>query len=127
MAEVFREFILPLLLVVIASGGMWSYLERRAERRAKRQSAQELNSPQTRLLLGLAHDRIIFLGMQYIGRGWITKDEYEDFDKYLWEPYSEFGGNGLAEKVHEEVRSLPIVAQHPQTAEIHVPVIKKEE
>lgn len=65
----------------------------------------------TTLLLGLAHDRIIHLGMSYIRRGWITKDEYEDLDKYLYGPYSTFGGNGLAERVMTEVRKLPIHAK----------------
>lgn len=59
------------------------------------------------LLLGLAHDRIIFLGMSYIKRGHLTKDEYEDFRKYLYDPYSKFGGNGLADKVMIEVNKLP--------------------
>ena len=29
------------------------------------------------MLIGLAHDRIIYLGMTYIERGYITQDEYE--------------------------------------------------
>lgn len=29
------------------------------------------------MLIGLAHDRIVYLGMSYIDRGWITQDEYE--------------------------------------------------
>jgi hypothetical protein len=29
--------------------------------------------------------------------------------KYLVEPYSEFGGNGLAEKIVNEVKNLPVV------------------
>lgn len=68
----------------------------------------EKKGAMAQLLLGLAHDRIVFLGMSYIERGWITKDEYEDFHKYLWTPYAKFGGNGLGEKVMVEVNKLPI-------------------
>lgn len=46
--------------------------------------------------------------MKYLDRGWITKDEYEDFIKYLWNPYSSFGGNGLAEKIMADVQKLNI-------------------
>lgn len=87
---------------VIASSGFWAYLQKR--------DAQKGATMQ--LLLGLAHDRIIFLGMSYVDRGWLTKDEYEDFLKYLYVPYSEFGGNGLAEKVFQEVKKLPIRGAH---------------
>lgn len=81
-----------------ASSGFWAYLQRRDTQK----------SATTQLLLGLAHDRIIFLGMKYLDRGWITKDEYEDFIKYLWNPYATFGGNGLAEKIMADVQKLPI-------------------
>lgn len=87
---------------VIASSGFWAFLQKR--------DAQKGATMQ--LLLGLAHDRIIFLGMSYVDRGWLTKDEYEDFIKYLYAPYSEFGGNGLAEKVFQEVKKLPIRGSH---------------
>ena len=81
-----------------ASSGFWTYMQRKDTQK----------SAQTKLLLGLAHDRIVFLGMSFVDRGWISKDEYEDFVKYLYVPYSEFGGNGLAEKVMMEVSKLPI-------------------
>jgi len=103
---------MTIIVTTMASSGFWAYIMKRQSNR----------SATTRLLMGLAHDRIIFLGMTYITRGWITKDEYEDFDKYLWEPYSEFGGNGLAEKVHTEVSNLQIVAGFPFVKQTEVPV-----
>ena len=48
------------------------------------------------------------LGTAYLSRGYITIDEYEDLQKYLYIPYSTFGGNGMAEKVMYEVQELPI-------------------
>ena len=60
------------------------------------------------VLVGLAHDRIIHLGMVYIERGYVTQDEYENLQVYLYEPYEEMGGNGSARRVMEEVRKLPI-------------------
>ena len=47
-------------------------------------------------------------GMQYVERGWITQDEYENLHDYLFIPYSEAGGNGSAAKVMKDVDNLPI-------------------
>jgi hypothetical protein len=60
------------------------------------------------MLVGLAHDRIMCLGMKYIDRGWITQDEYENLYEYLYKPYEKMGGNGSAKRVMMEVNKLPI-------------------
>lgn len=86
------------LVTLLGSAGFWGYLE---SRRSKK-------SANTRLLVGIAHDRIVFLGMKYVERGYITRDEYENLNDYLFEPYSEAGGNGSAKRVMEEVRKLPL-------------------
>ena len=86
------------LVTLLGSAGFWSWLD---ARRTKK-------SANTRLLVGIAHDRIVFLGMKYVGRGYITRDEYENLNDYLFDPYSEAGGNGSAKRVMEEVRKLPL-------------------
>lgn len=96
------EFWIPLVVTVItsvlASSGMWAFIMSRADRKDAR----------TRMLIGLAHDRIMDLGFKYLERGYITKDEYENLDTYLYEPYKEMGGNGTAKKIMQEVNKLPI-------------------
>ena len=62
----------------------------------------------TQMLVGLGHDRIMYLGMHYIERGWITRDEYENLVDYLYKPYEMMGGNGSAKRVIEEVKKLPL-------------------
>lgn len=84
---------------VLASSGFWAFLQ---SRRGKKDH-------HTELLIGLAHDRIIFLGMTYVKRGWITQDEYENLVTYLYEPYKKLGGNGTAERVVKEVTKLKII------------------
>lgn len=83
---------------VLASSGLWAFLAKRAERR----------DIKTEMLLGLAHDRIMFLGMAYIERKYITSDEYENLYEYLYKPYEKLGGNGSAKRVMNEVNKLPI-------------------
>lgn len=86
------------LSTVLASSGLWTWLQKKNN-----------NSTATnRLLMGLAYDKITNRGMDYIQRGWISKDEFEDFQKYLYEPYKDFGGNGVAERIMDEVRRLPL-------------------
>ena len=60
------------------------------------------------MLVGLAHDRITHLGMEYLTRGYITQDEYENLNDYLYQPYEKMGGNGSAKRIMEEVRKLPM-------------------
>lgn len=83
---------------VLASSGLWAWLIKRGEK----------NGAERRLLVGLAHDRIMHLGMVYIERGYITQDEYENLRVYLYEPYEKMGGNGSAKRVMREVDKLPV-------------------
>ena len=86
------------LIAILASSGWWQFLKARDTKRTQTDH----------LLLGLAYDKIISLGMSYIERGWITKDEYEDYRRFLYEPYKKLGGNGVTERVMAEVTSLPL-------------------
>lgn len=92
------EMLIPILISVIASSGFWFFISHRKEKRTL----------QTELLLGLAHDRILSLGMTYIERGWITQEEYENLNVYLYKAYEALGGNGSAKRIMVEVDSLPI-------------------
>lgn len=51
---------------------------------------------------------IMYLGMSYIERRYITQDEYENLKVYLFEPYEKLGGNGSAKRIMQEVDKLPI-------------------
>lgn len=93
-----KQTLLTVLVTLLGSAGFWGFLD---SRRAKKNA-------NTRLLVGMAHDRIVYLGMKYIERGYITKDEYENLNDYLYEPYAAAGGNGSAKRVMEEVRKIPL-------------------
>ena len=92
------QIVLTIFGSVLASSGFWAFLSARSEKKSNK----------NKLLLGLACDRIVHLGMAYIDRGWITKDEYETLHDYLWLPYRECGGNGTAARVMGEVEKLEI-------------------
>lgn len=91
------QSIVTIMVTVIASNGFWTWL----------QSRNRNDTAERKLLVGLAHDRICELGMEYIRRGSITQDEFENLFKYLYKPYKDCGGNGSAERIMEQVRKLP--------------------
>lgn len=96
--EFFWQVIITITCSVLASQGLWAFI----------QSKDRKQDAKTRLLVGLAHDRIMALGSMYIERGYITIDEYENLNNYLFEPYTENRGNGSAAKMMADVRKLPL-------------------
>lgn len=98
-AEDVLQILVTIILSVFSSSGLWAFIQ---SRRDKKDARNEL-------LVGLAHDRIISLGMNYIERGEITRDEYENLHDYLYVPYQKMGGNGSAARVMAEVEKLKIV------------------
>ena len=92
------QTIITIISSVLASSGLWAYLMHRTEKKDLK----------TEMLVGLAHDRILYLGIGFIDRGYITHDEYENLRHYLYEPYEKLGGNGSATRVMREVDKLPI-------------------
>lgn len=92
------QMIVTVVCSVLASSGLWALVAKRLDKK----------DAKTELLIGIAHDRIVFLGMSYVNRGWITQDEYENLYTYLYQPYLKNGGNGSATRVMKEVDRLPI-------------------
>lgn len=96
--DVWIQVAVPLAAAVLTSSGLWAVVARRADK----------GDAERKMLVGLAHDRIVHLGMVYIDRGYITQDEYGNLNDYLYAPYEKMGGNGSAKRVMEEVRKLPM-------------------
>jgi hypothetical protein len=94
------------------SGGFWVYLRSKYEKRDRERDAY------VALIMGLAHDKIVFLGLKYIEKGWVNKDEYDDLIKYFWEPYSALGGDGSAERIVNIVKLLPLNPERRQLKEV---------
>lgn len=103
MDPIIQTFV-TILCSIIASSGLWAYISKKADKKDVR----------TQMLIGLAHDRILSLGMQYLERGdWITRDEYENLHDYLYIPYEKMGGNGSAHRVMLEVDNKLKIVNHP--------------
>ena len=94
---IWLQIALTIFTSVLASSGLWAFLASKLER----------DTAEKDILIGIGHIELVFFGMQYIERGWITKDEYETL-KSLYEPYKKLGGNGSGTKIMQEVEKLPI-------------------
>lgn len=107
MGEVWVRALMVMFGSAVGSTGLWTFLRSRdTNRKAK-----------DRLTMGLAQAQIVALGLQYLDRGSVTHDEYENLYTYLFKPYKELGGNGPAERVMRRVADLP-TRPHTSHAEI---------
>lgn len=91
------DIIVTLAVAVFGSTGFWSWVQSRGKKK----------SAESRLLLGIAYSEIIRRSEHYIHQGYIAVDEYNELNRYLYEPYRDMGGNGTAQKLMDEVRKLP--------------------
>ena len=92
------QIVITIICSCLASSGLWALIQR----------AMDKKDARTQMIIGLGHDRIVYLGLKYIERGYVTQDEYENLTKWLYEPYEKMGGNGSARRIMDEVRKLPI-------------------
>jgi len=85
------------LYTVAASAGFWKFFSQRHP--AKQSEIQ--------LLLGLSRELFHIIGVSYIERGWISRDEYENLVTHIYAPYKVLGGNSTADRIMEEISDLP--------------------
>lgn len=91
------QILLTIITALLTSSGLWAFLGSRLEK----------NSAERELIVGIGHIELVFFGMQFLERGWITRDEYETMQD-LYKPYVKLGGNGSGTKIMKEIENLPI-------------------
>lgn len=90
-----------IIIAVIGCNGLWTlilYLVQRHDRK---------KNPESRLLLGMAHDRIVFLCEKACERGWTTSGEMDNITQ-IYQPYVQLGGNGTGKNMYERYIKLPM-------------------
>ena len=88
----------PLITTVLSGPGIWAWAKTRTTR----------NNSEDRLLLQVAKNQLVSQGREYLKRGYITMDEYEEYEAE-YQVYSGLGGNGLARRIFEQVDNLPMM------------------
>lgn len=92
------EFTNPLVTTVLSGPGIWAWAKTRTQR----------NDSEDKLLLQVAKTQLVAQGREYLKRGYITMDEYEEYESE-YQVYSNLGGNGLARRIFEQVDELPMM------------------
>lgn len=106
---IMHETVILSVVCALLGSGCMGFLQFMIARHDEKENEEEDKLDGIReMLIGLGHDRIIWLGSQYIKKGYITKEEYTNLNDYLYIPYANLGGNGTAKKVMDEVRELPL-------------------
>lgn len=88
----------PAVTALLGGSGIWALIKTKADH----------NDNSAKLLLSVSRNQLIMLGRSYIERGYITIDEYEEYEKE-YQTYSALGGNGLARRVFKQIDELPIL------------------
>ena len=88
----------PVVTTLLGSSGIWMWIKTKSDR----------NNTEDRLLLAVARNQLIEQGRKYLKRGYITMDEYEEYEAEF-KIYETLGGNGLARRVFKQVDDLPIL------------------
>lgn len=87
-------------LSIFGSSGFWLIIQKLIERK----------SSMRQMVLGIGYERLMSACKKHLAAGWISVDELEDLDKYLYQPYIKMGGNGTAERLYTRVCNLPNTA-----------------
>ena len=88
----------PAVTALLGGSGIWAWAKTKTER----------NDSEDKLLLQVARNQLVSQGRFYLDRGYITMDEYEEYESE-YDIYSRLGGNGLARRVFKQVDELPIL------------------
>lgn len=112
--QLILQAVISVLTAVLASGGLWNFLSKKQDMRLaelEKQKQEEQNENlkndfNNKLLLGLAHDRLMYLTNKYLDNGWVSAEEYENL-MYMYTPYIQSGGNGAVERNMNKVEKLP--------------------
>lgn len=119
------ETIVPIILGVVASGGLWTFIQYLISRNddkkkamddlikaiAQLQTSVDENNKDMKLqneaLMAMAQDRILFLAREYLKQGWIYDKDLSNLRR-MADAYKALDGNGDVHILMDLVDKLPI-------------------
>lgn len=105
------QMVITALLSALTSSGVMSLIIYLIQRRDKKKELEDLNqSAQSRMIIGLGHDKILYLTDKFVRRGSITLKEKRNLE-FLYEPYRDMGGNGDCKIGYDACQTLPVVSE----------------
>lgn len=92
------QTLVTIVVALIGSSGVWGIFTMLIQKR----------NATTILLLRVAQHVLVMECHRLLEQGYMTSDEYKNITRGLYEPYKRLGGNGLAEKMLNDIAKLPI-------------------
>lgn len=120
-----QVIIITALLSAITSSGVMSlviYLLQRHDK--KKEKLEENESARSRMLIGLGHDKIVYLTDKFVRRGAITLKEKRNL-QFLSKPYFDMGGNGDARIGCDACEQLEVISEE-EADRLDALLIRKE-
>lgn len=105
--NILLSVVLPVVLAVIGSGGMWTYLDHhRQVKDAERRQISAEEQAERDIVKALARFEIVRTCLGYIETGDITVEEADALTD-LFVPYETLGGNGNGKRLYDQAMKLP--------------------
>ena len=105
-----------IIAAVIGSNALFAFLQFMISRHDKKKEKQSDEAKGMRdMILGLGHDKLLYLTDKFAERGGITQKERRNL-KYLYDPYVRLGGNGDCEVGYETCEKLQTLTDEEAAA-----------
>jgi hypothetical protein len=99
-----------ILIAIVGSNALFTFVQFLITRHDNRKNALSKHErAQNAMLIGLGHDKLLYLTDKFVQRGGITLKERRNLD-YLYKPYHEAGGNGDCQIGYEACEKLPTLS-----------------
>ncbi len=99
-----------ILVAIIGSNAFFTFVQFLITRHDNVKNAlSQHEKAQNDMLIGLGHDKLLYLTDKFVQRGGITLKERRNLD-YLYKPYHAAGGNGDCQIGYEACEKLPTLS-----------------
>ena len=105
-----------ILVAIIGSNALFTFVQFLITRHDNTKNAlSQHEKAQNDMLIGLGHDKLLYLTDKFVQRGGITLKERRNLD-YLYKPYHAAGGNGDCQIGYEACEKLPTLSDEEAMA-----------
>ncbi len=105
-----------ILVAIIGSNALFTFVQFLITRHDNARNAlSQHEKAQNDMLIGLGHDKLLYLTDKFVQRGGITLKERRNLD-YLYKPYHAAGGNGDCQIGYEACEKLPTLSDEEAAA-----------
>ena len=113
------------IVTIIGSNALFAFVQFLINRHDRKKEKQSNETRGMRnMILGLGHDKLLYLTDKFAERGGITQKERRNL-KYLYDPYIGLGGNGDCQIGYETCEKLPTLTDE-EAAELEGRIKRRE-